>query len=66
MVARYSSRWKTRRSTRYISSTFSISFSEALEADLGLAPVEKSVQNRIYYGNGVSVTEMGRSGPGGA
>ena len=42
---------------------FSISFLEALEADLGLAPVEKSVQNRIYYGDGVAVTEIGCSGP---
>ena len=38
-------------------------FSEALEADLGLAPVEKSVQNRISCGDGLAVTKMGRSGP---
>ena len=30
-------------------STFSISFWEALETDLGLAPVEKSVQNIVYH-----------------
>ena len=63
MVARQPSRRKTRRPTRYNLPTFFILFSEALEADLGLAPVEKSVQNVIYYGNGVPVTEMGRSGP---
>ena len=63
MVARHPSRRKTRRPTRYISSTFSITFSKVLEADLGLAPVEKSIQNRIYYGNGVAVTEMSHSGP---
>ena len=63
MVARQPSLRKTCRTTRYNLPTFLISFSETLEADLGLAPVEKSVQNVIYYGNGVTMTEMGRSGP---
>ena len=37
---------------------FSILISEALEADLGLAPVEKSVQNMVYHRNRVLMSNF--------
>ena len=43
-------------------SLFSIAFLKALEADLGLAPVEKSVQNKISIENRVVVRNFAAVG----
>ena len=51
---------------RYPFSTLSIVFLKALEADLGLALVEKCVQNMISYRIGVAVRKIDRSDHGGA
>ena len=62
MVARQPRRRKSHRPTRYISFPPFELILRALEADLGLAPVEKSVQNRISLRIGVAVRKIAAVG----